>query len=598
MKTIAFYSYKGGTGRTLVVANAAKYLLRLGLRVFAIDLDLEAPGLHYKLRLDNEEAFPPIARGAVDLLSDFIHTGTFPDSLASYTVRVQHQEENAGEFHLMPAGNVPCASYWRTLAQINWHQLFYSDSPVGIPFFLELKERIRNEFSPDFLLIDSRTGITEIGGVATSVLPDQLVCLLMNNRENVEGARAVLRSVSQVERMPGQAPIEIVPVLSRLPAEHHRNVADAYANEIRDALCEPADPPEVTLNFPHILTLHSDSDLQCRESLRIGSKHTVDDSPLLRDYLRLFSQLVPKELVEPHLGKLLEAARRDMLDNPDGTQNELEAIASYCPHPESYLALLRFYRLRNADPRTLLRTAARYWELSGDTSSPLLWEIVRKHTKHIIERQSRRSTSIPLDFIEAIWRAAGEDDVDVGLQLADAYFAGRYAPEKGVDVLERLLAHEAPAEDAVVGALDRLITANRRDAVAAIINRFKDVFVGSARFQAAWVRSLVEQGDAENARCLLESKGFRPAKLQADNPLLYARFLRLTGQHDELDAAMKNALMQTISTGRESGFMSSDVIEIARFFVELGKKDELEQQLRRMLPKDEAEHFIRRVFRF
>ncbi len=38
----------------------------------------------------------------------------------------------------------------------------------GVPFFLELKKRIRNEFSPDFLLIDSRTGITEIGGVATT----------------------------------------------------------------------------------------------------------------------------------------------------------------------------------------------------------------------------------------------------------------------------------------------------------------------------------------------------------------------------------------------------------------------------------------------
>ena len=30
MQTITFYSYKGGTGRSLLVANAAKYLNRFG----------------------------------------------------------------------------------------------------------------------------------------------------------------------------------------------------------------------------------------------------------------------------------------------------------------------------------------------------------------------------------------------------------------------------------------------------------------------------------------------------------------------------------------------------------------------------------------
>ena len=48
MRTITFYSYKGGVGRSLLVANVATYLATLGKRVFAIDFDLEAPGLHYK----------------------------------------------------------------------------------------------------------------------------------------------------------------------------------------------------------------------------------------------------------------------------------------------------------------------------------------------------------------------------------------------------------------------------------------------------------------------------------------------------------------------------------------------------------------------
>jgi MinD-like ATPase involved in chromosome partitioning or flagellar assembly len=48
METITFYSYKGGSGRSLALATAAVYLAKLGFRVVALDFDLEAPGLHYK----------------------------------------------------------------------------------------------------------------------------------------------------------------------------------------------------------------------------------------------------------------------------------------------------------------------------------------------------------------------------------------------------------------------------------------------------------------------------------------------------------------------------------------------------------------------
>ena len=43
---ITFYSYKGGTGRTMALANIAWILAANGKRVLAVDWDLEAPGLH------------------------------------------------------------------------------------------------------------------------------------------------------------------------------------------------------------------------------------------------------------------------------------------------------------------------------------------------------------------------------------------------------------------------------------------------------------------------------------------------------------------------------------------------------------------------
>src|SRR4051812_487244 len=42
---VTFYSYKGGTGRTMALANIAWILAANGHRVLMVDWDLESPGL-------------------------------------------------------------------------------------------------------------------------------------------------------------------------------------------------------------------------------------------------------------------------------------------------------------------------------------------------------------------------------------------------------------------------------------------------------------------------------------------------------------------------------------------------------------------------
>ena len=111
MTTITFYSYKGGVGRSLAVANVAKYLAGFGERVFAIDFDLEAPGLHYKFALDAGNGASQIRQGVVDYISAFCASGQPPDSLSDYAVPVEitDKEAGSGRIWLMPAGNVPSA---------------------------------------------------------------------------------------------------------------------------------------------------------------------------------------------------------------------------------------------------------------------------------------------------------------------------------------------------------------------------------------------------------------------------------------------------------------------------------------------------------
>ena len=589
MQTITFYSYNGGTGRTLAVANAAKHLVRLGQKVFAIDLDLEAPGLHYKLGLGVKSDLPSIKRGLVDYVHTFFTTKTLAP-LSEHTVQVRIEDGRDDFITLMPAGNVPCAEYWHKHTQIDWHRLLYSKNPEGIPFFLELKARIEKEFSPDFLLIDSRTGITEIGGVATTVLPDRVVCLLLRNSQNLEGSRAVLQGIARARRFDGKSPIGIIPVLARIPWNPKRQSAESEEKSlqiVKNALTKNMPHLAELLDGQDVLVLHSDRSLEVEESLLIGGRRTFDESPLLRDYLRLFSKLIPSDIVAPHLERLISACWAEIADRPDKVQADLEALAENCPHQRSFLALLKFYRVRQAGPEKIMRAAAGYWDLSRDSSSHLLWEVISEHFQLPERHRASKHTPISAEFIEAVWCDAGAFDVKVGLRLADLYFESG-DEHAAIKVLLRMSENSKPSEPAIAGSIRKLVARNQPAVATELVEKHRTRLMADPEFQVAWARLIIQRHDEKQAAELVESKDFRPAKLQAEDPVLYVRLLSLTGRTEELVAALRNALEQALAD-RE---FSPTLIEIGTIFSEVGKADVFRKRVREVLPEPMAEHVM------
>lgn len=321
MRTITFYSYKGGTGRTLAVANTARFLARFKHRVFVLDLDLEAPGLHYKFGLRGRKEEKPVL-GLVDFLHSFTTSGLVAE-LAPYVYSVGDlPPEFEGSISLMPAGNAPSPEYSQQLAEIRLHELFHpeegesSEIPIAVPLFLALKEQIKAEYDPDYLLIDSRTGVTEIGGVAVRLMPDTVVCLLHNNDENLSGSRKVLRNVRTAPRDVGQPPIEIIAALARIP-EMQLAEEEVLLEKVQDYLNEPSANFEENLALSRVLSLHSDPNLQIVEALLIGSHTTANESTLLRDYFKLFLELGLDAGLKPDekavLKELAEADRKDKI---------------------------------------------------------------------------------------------------------------------------------------------------------------------------------------------------------------------------------------------------------------------------------------------
>jgi MinD-like ATPase involved in chromosome partitioning or flagellar assembly len=69
-KIITFYSYKGGVGRSMAVANVGILFASWGYKTLMVDLDLEAPGLNYFFSDLARRKIRNAQRGALDVLGD------------------------------------------------------------------------------------------------------------------------------------------------------------------------------------------------------------------------------------------------------------------------------------------------------------------------------------------------------------------------------------------------------------------------------------------------------------------------------------------------------------------------------------------------
>ncbi len=464
MKTITFYSYKGGVGRTLLVANFARYLARFDKTVALIDLDLEAPGLHHKLGVTSSEAGrSPIRAGVTDFLCDFRDGGHTPGcpslesfpSVGDYAIQVD-SSPSRGKIWLFPAGNVSSNEYWQRLGSLDWHQFFFSQSGLGVEAFQHLKKGIEQEFAPDYLLIDSRTGITEVGGVATNMLPDAVVCLMLANEENMEGMRVVFHSLAHRHEVFAAQPLTIVPVISRLPApsddekDHFDDepsrvswVREEVAAAVGDSIYDPID----------VLVIHQDAAIHRGEQRIIGGECRPDESLLLRDYLKLFQALVPRNEVQQYLPQLIERARDEMFEDPNVAERELENLADYTEDPMALLELAKAYELRRYEADRVFPVALRLWGTSDSVEDPIHWRVVKQHFwafwRHVAPQRfyhlppstsSKKRSFKPIEhalflassdghhrafqtltYAFQVWSHHNQPDKELGLQLARAF---------------------------------------------------------------------------------------------------------------------------------------------------------------------------------
>jgi tetratricopeptide (TPR) repeat protein/MinD-like ATPase involved in chromosome partitioning or flagellar assembly len=204
-RVITFYSYKGGTGRSMALANIAWILAAAGKRVLAIDWDFEAPGLHRYFKpflLDHELSS---SDGLIDLIDQFASAAISPppdgqeladdwwlplSDFSDHVLAIDFPHFPAGgKIDLLPAGR-QSSTYAVKVSAFNW-QNFY-DRLGGGGFMDAVRRRAKADY--DYVLIDSRTGVSDTAGICTAQMPDTLVVCFTYNNQSIRGAAAVAAS--------------------------------------------------------------------------------------------------------------------------------------------------------------------------------------------------------------------------------------------------------------------------------------------------------------------------------------------------------------------------------------------------------------------
>lgn len=233
-RIVTFYSYKGGTGRTMAMANTAWILAANGKRVLAVDWDLEAPGLHRFFHPFLDPSTLGATTGVIDLITEYAWAATSPvqrpDDWHRDYARIQPHAVSltpeslgwefpeGGTLDFVSAGKQN-REYSATVSTFDWDNFY--DRLGGGHFFDALRDDMKANY--DYVLIDSRTGLSDIADICTVHLPDVLVDCFTLSDQSIDGAAAVARQID--ERYGGRG-IRILPVPMRID-EGEKEKADA-----------------------------------------------------------------------------------------------------------------------------------------------------------------------------------------------------------------------------------------------------------------------------------------------------------------------------------------------------------------------------------
>lgn len=218
-QVVTFYSFKGGTGRTMALANVAWILAANGKRVLIADWDLESPGLDrfFQPFMDTQAGDRP---GIVNLIRGYawamvdaeidpeaVHSAGWSRKAAlpaisamvdehisrldGYVIPLSWQFPSDGVLHFLSPGKPNNGDYYATLSSLNWDNFY--ENLYGDRFMTALRTFLKSRYN--YVLIDSRTGHGDLADICTVHLPDMVIdCFTLTN-QGIYGSAMMTREI-------------------------------------------------------------------------------------------------------------------------------------------------------------------------------------------------------------------------------------------------------------------------------------------------------------------------------------------------------------------------------------------------------------------
>lgn len=248
MYITSFYSFKGGVGRSLALVNVGIELAKRNHRVLVVDFDLEAPGL------DTVGALKPTKNslGIVDFVNSYLTTGK-ADVVEEYVCECKPPNLDKGSIWLMPAGYSKLG-YVNLYLNIDWEDLYTNQN--GFLLMEELKQQWKKYIQPDYVLIDSPTGHTDVGSICTRHIPDAVAIFFFPNEENLRGINRIVSGIKMERENLRKKHINLHFVMSNVPdLEESPKLLKKSLNDFKHQLDLEEEPIVVHhYNSPSLLT--------------------------------------------------------------------------------------------------------------------------------------------------------------------------------------------------------------------------------------------------------------------------------------------------------------------------------------------------------
>lgn len=229
---VTFYSFKGGVGRTTLLASTAWQLALEGKRVVAIDLDVEAPGLGALLGATTR-------RGVLDFLVD--HAATGSNALDELAAPASELGDVAPLVDVIPAGVID-AMYFEKLARLDFvgSQVGSADErPVADGLRALLKALANRDPAPDYILLDSRAGLHDVAGLSLHDLAHVDVLVGRDSDQGYMGLKLTVEALGRRRRFEDMRCAVVQTMAPADPAtEEYARVTTAYRQRSYDAFLE------------------------------------------------------------------------------------------------------------------------------------------------------------------------------------------------------------------------------------------------------------------------------------------------------------------------------------------------------------------------